>query len=184
MAIRDWLLRAALLCVAAFALGGCLVGCPRSGPPAPDTCSPATADGVASLAMGNGSRDGSFVPWSDGARPTFAVGGQGATMLVMRILVTGDDPPACLEQSTVVESGTGPFTTLLGRDSRPRKTYPTGVAGERLTDDLYIVLDEPEQALDVTTTVGALSVTLHLGPPYDTDFSGPHDLGSDASPSD
>jgi hypothetical protein len=128
-----------------------------SGPPPPDDCEPGTWAGVDSFEIGNGSSTGAFVPWMDGSAPTFTTGGQGSPMMVMRIRVSGANPTACLAQNTIVKT----YNMVEGRDSTPRKTYEAG-SGQRMTDDMYIVVGSEYDPLAVTTTIGALEVTRRL----------------------
>jgi hypothetical protein len=141
---------------------------PPSGPPKPDSCKGARADGITSLTIGPKKLVDSspFREWSDGDAPTTAYGGQGAPMLVLRIDVAGDAPPSCLSQDTEVWVSNQSYPDgkeRLGGDSTPRKTYAQ-LDGSRATDDVYVVMDYSSSAnLSVTTRVGALSVTRTLG---------------------
>jgi hypothetical protein len=162
---------AAAIMIAMSLSPGCI--CNQNALPRPDDCQPGSAVGVDSFEIGAGHLDGSFIPWMDGSLPSFAVGGQGSTMLVMRIRISGANPPSCLQQKTVVTVSSSSSET--GRDTTPRKTYEAG-SGQRVTDDMYIIIDDNIYGgLTVTTTIGALEVTRHLGK-YAPDLSASRDL--------
>ncbi len=160
---------------AAFVLAlatGCFPCGPGFTPPMPDSCTVTSGGDVTSFAIGPGG-DGAFVAWNDGDAPSLVTGGQGATMLVMRIAVRGNQPPTCLAQRTVVANQVS--------DATPRTTY-AAPDGSRVTKDMYIVLGGfPFGPLDVSTTVAGTTVTRHLGG-APRDLAAPLDLrGADGS---
>jgi hypothetical protein len=133
-----------------------------NGPPPPDSCLSGQSAGVDSVYL-------------QPAGPT--TGGQGALMMVLRIGVTGANPPACLAQSTSVELDTPPTHFGVGGSSVPLNTYAQP-DGSRLTHDLYVVLSSGgfSARYIITTRVGALSVTGHYPPLFDMSGAMPVDM--------
>ena len=164
-----------------------LCGCPPSGPPDPDSCSPGVATGVTGLQIGPGADsagnayDGPFHAYADGDAPQFAFGGQGFIMLPVRLAVAGT-PPACLQQSTILCVDATCSDGGFARSDVGLRTYADG--SRRATKPLYIVLgggfagDYP--SLTVRSTVGGLVTTVHLGQPaVDLFFAVPGDMTTD-----
>jgi hypothetical protein len=144
-----------------------LAACGPNGPPSPDSCDGARADGITSLSIGPSQAVGGdkFQPWVDGQMAHFVSGGQGFPMLLVRVDIAGPAPPSCLLQQTVVKATNlyGPGGEQVGHDSVPRKTY-SQPDGSRATDDIYVVVDYSyAQGYEITTTVGSMTVTRQLG---------------------
>jgi hypothetical protein len=150
---------------------GCLPSCgPGGGPPKPDSCSNGSADGIDAVTI-SGPADDSFFT---GDFPRLAMGGQGATMVVLRIHIAGPNPPSCLAQSTTALSGISPNFVFVGHDNTPRATYAQP-DGTRATRDMYIVLDT--LANEVRTIVGSHTVFQMVGgSPLDLSASRPLDM--------
>lgn len=145
-------------------------GCP--GPPltapAPDECTTATAGSVDSVELGAANLDDlagqstPFVPLADGDGVPLIRGGQGATMIGLRLRVTGAQAPDCLMQRTVVTAPTGDKITS---SSPPLRTYAQP-DGTRVTNALWLPADYPMQfTVDVTAADRSLTRQLHLATP-------------------
>jgi hypothetical protein len=137
---------------------------PRAnGPPPPDSCLLGQSAGVDSVYL----------------EPAgIATGGQGASMMVLRIGVTGVNPPACLSQSTSIELDTPPtHYGVVGGTSVPLNTYAQP-DGSRLTHDVYVVLSSGGFGARyiITTRVGALSATSPYPPLFDMSGAIPIDM--------
>jgi hypothetical protein len=102
-----------------------------------------------------------FQPLADGDTIMRQIGGQGATMIVVRLRVTGGNQPACLAQSTHVESaadgGTvGQSSVALLTTLQPDGTRTTG---QLLLPGYY---PESSRGIFVTTQAGGQTVTRAL----------------------
>src|SRR5260370_42467282 len=97
-------------------------GCPSGGPPSADRCSPGSTSGIDSLQIGpshpGDEETSGFAAYHDGDPGDYALGGQGLSMLRLRLRVTGAAAPACLAQMSIVSG-----RDLGGSDSVPRTTY-------------------------------------------------------------
>jgi hypothetical protein len=146
-----------------------LAACPGpSGPPAPDRCNNGGTSGIDTLTLGSGFD--TWSPYANGDSPLFAVGGQGLTMLVVRLRITGAAAPACLSQTSTVQASD--IHQLVGVDHVARTTYAQA-DGSRITQPMYIVLEgffSASSPLQLETTVGGLTQSVSLG-------SLPSDLG-------
>ena len=114
-------------------------------PPAPDTCSSPSSDGVASLdVLGSSGLAGSL--------PQYLRGPQGSPMVIYTIAVGGDRLPSCLQQSTQILDG----PVVLAHDSVPLRTYGNGTGVVTMAH--YVVINSTG-ALTVTVrvTVGGLT---------------------------
>ena len=151
----DAAMRSCVLVLAMLA-----TGCPRSGVPAPDSCVRGAAGAVTALELGPGGsgEDTPFSPWRDGDVVTPVFGGQGFTMVVLRMRVTGAAPPTCLAQETYVRSA----TSDLASSNASVKTYADGAA--RTTHSLFIPASfpAPGEPLLVEVHAGGLTVKRSL----------------------
>jgi hypothetical protein len=155
------LLRAGVLAIAAFAALGSPSG--PSNPPDPDVCAdPPAPGGGAITAVDIGRADDSaFVPLTDGEMVTLAIGGQGFSMLPVRLRFRGAAPPACVAQATTVKVG----AEVIATESRPIATEVDGDG--RATAPIYLILDRvpgPSETVSVSTTAAgqtdAVSITV------------------------
>jgi hypothetical protein len=153
-------------------LSSLLAGCSAPGLPDADRCTPGSADGVDSFAIGPGKDSESatdlptdFRPYVANDNGDFVTGGQGFTMLRVRIRVAGHNPPACLAQQTNVDILNDAQLETVGSDNVPRRTYPQP-DGSRLTKPLYIVVDFGPIVYDgqvqISTPVGGKTVSVPL----------------------
>lgn len=135
--------------------------------------------GIDNLELGPGSdatdEAAGFFRYSDGSRGDYLTGGQGLTMIRVRIRVTGAHAPACLGQLTGLSSG----SFSRGSDDVPRVTYAQP-DGTRVTHNMFIVLDPSyNDAPNVlTTTVGGLTARVMLDQGPDLGIPSAHDLGT------
>lgn len=129
--------------------------------PEPDSCSSPSSGAAASLELGvsgdAGTDEALFVPLSDGDVIYFVHGSQGASMIGLRLRVTGNDALSCLRQSTTVTDLAGERVALL---SAPLKTYPLEEGG-RATSTFWLPGVFPEQ-VTVTTEAAQRSIALQL----------------------
>src|SRR5579859_7570843 len=89
--------------------------CQPSGPPPPDSCSNPQAGSFATIQIGS---DGDpFTAYHDFDQPHIVRGGQGASMMGIRMRVTGSNVPSCLAQITAYDDGG------QGMSNSPVKTY-------------------------------------------------------------
>jgi hypothetical protein len=166
--MRIHLARAArVTLLAAAALASVATSGPGPTPPEPDVCDqpPAPGDGASIDAIEIGRADGAvqtFTPLADGDTVTVEIGGQGASMLPIRLRVHGAAAPACLAQTTEVRLDDPP-QTLVASETRPIATSDAG-GDARTTDAIYLVLDvlPPDTGVTVTTTADGATATVRL----------------------
>ncbi len=143
-----------------LALGSMGVTCGPPGPPPPDTCMMAANGAIATLEVGSGD-SGTFQPFTDGQVIEFAHGGQGATMLPIRLRFGGTMLPACVQETSSITA----HGTTVASDANPVKTYDAG-DGTRTTKAIYLVIgfDEPQAGsiITVTATAGGQTVMRQL----------------------
>jgi hypothetical protein len=140
----------------ALSLGGCcgvLPGdsCSNPGPPPPDSCSSGQTGTVDSLEIGRD--DDVFVAYHDGDTAKVITGGQGSTMMGVRIRLTGT-VPNCLAQTTQY------LSPAQGMSSDPVKTYAQ-TDGSFITKPLWIPGEFPA-TFDLQVTVGQKLTVVHL----------------------
>jgi hypothetical protein len=147
------------------------------GPPPPDVCDTPSTDGVTKVSVGAFPLDADdtqpVVPLVDGDMPRFATGGQGLTMLPLRLRLDGPSPPACVAQATRV---IGPMGMELAHSMNPLETYAQP-DGSRTTKAEYLVIGGPQPSVDVQVVVGTLTTQVHLGEPW-PDMGAPDDTAA------
>jgi hypothetical protein len=150
--------------------------CGPSGPPDPDSCSPGVSTGVTAVQIGPGIvPDGTpFVPYADGDPPQTVGGGQGLTMIPVRLLVSGANPPECLAQSTIVCNDPDCANGGFAHSDVSVHTYVD--AGGRSTHPLFIVLDDNLEVKSLRTTVGGVTKLVRFGDGLDMSLPVPDDM--------
>jgi hypothetical protein len=145
--------RSLLLALALHGCCGVLPGdsCPSPGPPAPDSCNSGEAATVATIEIGRD--DDLFTPYHDGDTAKIIRGGQGSTMMGVRLRLTGT-VPSCLAQSTQY------LMPASGMNSDPVKTYPQ-TDGSFTTKALWIPGGFAPM-FDVQVTIGSQMAVVHL----------------------
>jgi hypothetical protein len=101
--MRRWWIGCAIVAVLD---GGCLFRSCGGVTPQPDACTPGSDAPVDGLQIGVG-EEGPFLPYADGDVIHPVVGGQGATMILLRLRARGPLVPACMQQHTLVTDATG-----------------------------------------------------------------------------
>jgi len=144
-------------------LGGCLLGpCQQNGPPPPDSCDRPTDGTVSRLELGPGSfeDDRPFTLYNEGDTVTPVRGGQGATMIGLRLRLSGAAPPECVAQRTTFTDVDG---ARLATADVPLRTYQD-VAAQRTTKTLWIPAEFPpaRQLLFVEVTAAKQSLVRAL----------------------
>jgi hypothetical protein len=167
------------LLIGALALvPGCIFGsCQNPSPPPADSCTSGRAGAVDSLEIGDDLDP--FTPYHDGDLPHVIVGGQGLTMMGIRLRMRGADVPSCIQQATHYEVGgmdTGGSDVAVNTYAEPdgtRVTKPLWMPGEFGHDDFVIAV------------AGGTTTTVHLVDPNRSDpFGGPDLSVSDLADSD
>jgi hypothetical protein len=106
-------------------------GCPcgslpgeTCGPPPPDSCSSGQAGAADTVEIGSSADV--FTAFHDGDRPDIVVGGQGSSMMGVRLRLTGAAIPSCLTQSTTYEDGAhGGGSDAVNTYQEPDGSYTT-----------------------------------------------------------
>src|SRR5262249_5904612 len=114
---------------------------------------------VDTVEIGTGDDD-TFTALHDGDPVTLAFGGQGASVMPVRIRLSGAATPSCLTQSTTVAIG----QELLGQSHSPLKTYAQ-TDGTSLTKPDYIVLERPPSSTEtfaITVAAGQRTVSVQV----------------------
>ncbi len=167
-------MRLVALVVALFG-SGCFSSCQ---PPVlqQGTCAASGAPPVATLELGSDADP--FAPLADGDVIMRRIGGQGATMIIVRLRVSGPSAPACLAQSTAVTSPDAPGLQVA--DSNVSLATTLELDGTRTTPQLLLPGYYPSsvRGVVVTTQAGGLTVTrsLSVDEPGYFDFAPAADL--------
>jgi hypothetical protein len=140
----------------AFFLSGCcgvLPGdtCNNNGPPAPDSCSSGQAATVDSIEIGRD--DATFTAYHDGDTAKIVTGGQGASMMGVRVRLMGT-VPSCIDQTTEY------LSPASGMNNTPVKTYQE--ADGSFTTKALWVPGGFSTMFDLQVTIGAKSAVVHL----------------------
>ena len=106
----------------------------QSGPPAPDSCTAPAGVTVAAIEIGRSADP--FVPIADGEVVTSEVGGQGFSMLPIRVRVRESGGADCLPIAVSILS---PLGDIVASDGTSRKSY-AAPDGSRATRPIYLVL--------------------------------------------
>ena len=140
------------------------LGCgPGATPPPTDNCAAPSAGTVDTLELGAATSTDlaggstAFAPLHDGDGVTLIRGGQGATMLGLKLRISGATVPTCLGQSTIINDTTGARITTA---SAPVATYDQP-DNTRITKPIWLPGAYPSTFV-VTVMAGAQSLTLHL----------------------
>ena len=153
-------MRVLVLAVVAAAGGCCGVpgfaSCSPSGPPPTDSCVSGTSGTLGTIEIG--AADDLFRAYHDGDAPHIVEGGQGLTMMGVRLRLTGADVPACLAQSTGFQDLSG---MRLAGSSDPLKTYPES-DGSFTTRPVWIPSSFPA-SFDIVTVVGSQTGRVRCG---------------------
>lgn len=149
-----------LLVLPVLLIAACLAGCPGpTTPPAPDVCdTPVDGAGVATIEIGP--NEDTFRPFAQNEAVALVQGGQGGSMLPLRLRLTGTSVPECIAQATSVSYD----MQTLASDSAPLRTYAES-DGSRTTKALFVVLDFGPQSgstVVVTVSVGGQMTALPL----------------------
>ena len=102
-----------------------------------------------------GRDDEVFTPYHDGDPPKIVIGGQGSTMMGLRLRLQGSNIPPCLEQRTEY------LAPGDGHSASPLKTY-SEADGSFTTRPLWVPGYLPD-AFDLRVTSGQTIATVHLG---------------------
>jgi hypothetical protein len=150
--MRRWL----LIALALTQVGGVC----GSGPniPEPDGCAQgASAGTLSSVEIGGGTDP--FAPLADGDVTPKVLGGQGGSMVVVRLRLRGTDVPSCLAQRTIVYAASG---AELDEEGVALLTYPEA-DGSRTTKALYArmygAIPDSGQPVVIRVIVGPIEVT-------------------------
>jgi hypothetical protein len=123
------------------------------------TCTPSGAAAqVDALELG-ASEEAAFTPLADGDPVNVVVGGQGATMIIVRLRVRGAPAPLCLPQSTSVTAPDDPLDVLARSDASLATNLESD--GSRSTGQLLLPgrYPSPGGGIAVTTRAGGQTVT-------------------------
>jgi hypothetical protein len=133
---------------------------PGGGPPPPDTCDTAGTTGITSIEIG-APASGAFQPYTDDQIVMYQTGGQGSTMLPVRLRFNGSNLPSCVPESAMVSYAGNPIAS----DANPVKTYAES-DGTRTTKPIYLVIGFGAPPIGsqviVSATVGSLTATRRL----------------------
>ncbi len=132
--------------------------------PEPDACdSPQPGATIDMLEIGvEAAGTAPFEAYEDGAPVTLVIGGQGSSMVPLRIRVAGEATPACLSQTTQARAGVA--GEEIGSESSPLRTYDLG-DGTRATETLYLPLYYSPQVgstLELEVSSGGTTTTVAL----------------------
>jgi hypothetical protein len=125
--MRRWV----VIALAATQVGGLCGGGPSV--PVPDECSMGASVGTVSSVEIGAAAD-TFTPVADGDVTPLVIGGQGGSMVVVRVRLRGANVPSCLAQRTIVYAGSG---AELAEENEALLTYPE-TDGSRTTKPLYV----------------------------------------------
>jgi hypothetical protein len=155
--------------------GGCFGSCRPSA--TQETCTPGSTAPVAALEIG--ANEDPFRSYNDGDTIDSVVGGQGATMVVVRLRVRGPSAPDCLAQSTHLYAADGSGDVLA--QSNASLTATLALDGTRTTAPLLLPgrIPRPGEGLIITTQAGGLTVSRALS----IGFSGFFDFAPSADAS-
>lgn len=159
-----------LVIVSGLASLGGLCGPGGSGIPEPDECDEASSDAVvASLELGG--RDGdTFEPIEEGQTVTPVTGGQGGSMLPVRMRLRGEAVPTCIAQQTTLTDAVG---NVFLQNATPLQTYSDG-EGTRTTRPHYLIFDgSPDPGDWITLTVEAAGHSAARSVWFTTPYDGP-----------
>jgi len=121
----------------AVSLGGACPGPgPSPGPPDPDDCEPAPGGPRALDGLDLGApEDGSFRAWGGAEVVQPVIGGQGSSMLTLRVRARGSAVPECLPLKIRITRA----AQVIGSFETPVKTY-SEASGGRASKIIYVVL--------------------------------------------
>jgi len=134
---------------------------PGGGAPPPDSCNSPNAKAVTSLEIGpeiNEMRG--FDPWMSDDTGYITQGFQGGYMLGVSMRLSGE-APACLQQKTVVKSG----SKVIAQETSPLNTY-AAADGTRTTRTMFLVFADSGPPLgsqiQVVTTAGGQTTSAYV----------------------
>ncbi|HZS36200.1 MAG TPA: hypothetical protein VFF06_05210 [Polyangia bacterium] len=144
--------------VALAAGGGCFGSCQT--PMQQGICALGSTAPLDSLEIGTDADP--FAPLSDGDTIQSVIGGQGATMVIVRLRVRGAGAPACLAQSTSVLAADGSGDVLSRNDAALETTLEAD--GARTTPELLLPGRIPRagEGVIITSLAGGRTVTRAL----------------------
>jgi hypothetical protein len=163
--------------VALFAGSGCMFFSCSPQVLQQGTCSPVGDPAMVGTLELGGPGD-PFQPLADGDTIMKQIGGQGASMIVVRLRVSGGNQPACLAQATHVESAADGGTVGQSSVALTTTLEPDGT---RVTGQLLLPGYYPEgHGIFVTTQAGGQTVTraLSVDIPGYFDFAPAPDLAA------
>ncbi len=132
-----------------FAIFGCVCG---PSVPQPDSCNMPSTGGVETLELGPGG-EGSFRTFDAGEQLSLVRGGQGASMVTLRLRI-GPKAPQCIGESVTIYSAFDHQTSLASLDV-PVVTYDDP-GGKRVTRTMYLIASSFNFAprVQIVATVG------------------------------
>jgi hypothetical protein len=134
---------------------------PGGGAPPPDSCNSPDGKSIASLEIGPEiSEMRGFEPWLTDDTGYITQGFQGGYMLGVSMRLSGE-APACLQQKTVVKSG----SKVIAQETSPLNTY-AAADGTRTTKTMFLVFDDSGPPLgsqvQVVATAGGKTTSAYV----------------------